>query len=224
MADAVLQPDAWPEWSLPAAEGAVVKARYGEARVILEYGSGGSTWLAASMPGKLVFSVESDRAWAVRLQARLDALALPSPAIVHHVDIGPTGAWGRPLTSREWRRFHLYPLSIWDEPFFRHPDVVLIDGRFRAACMVSVLARIRRPVTVLFDDYVDRKPYHSVERFLRPVARHGRMVEFAARPGLLSLDDLPDVIAAFSFATYEKQKDPYAHTARDAILGPSREP
>ncbi|EPX78549.1 hypothetical protein thalar_02341 [Litoreibacter arenae DSM 19593] len=35
----------------------------------MEYGSGGTTRLAAQMPGKLIFSVESDLMWALDLQA-----------------------------------------------------------------------------------------------------------------------------------------------------------
>ena len=116
--------------TFPPAEAAHLRVAYEDAGSILEYGAGGSTWLAASLPGKLVLSVESDLDWALRLQQALDNAGLPSSAIVHHVDIGPTGDWGRPRDDRAWARFHRYPLEIWDQPCFRHPDVILIDGRF----------------------------------------------------------------------------------------------
>jgi hypothetical protein len=168
--------------TLPPREAALLSTEYARARVILEYGSGGSTLLAARQPGKLVFSVESDRRWAEDLQLGLDREAPPSPAVIYPVDIGPTGDWGRPRDDRAWRRFHRYPLAIWDEPFFRHPDVVLIDGRFRAACLVTVCLRITRPVTVLFDDYANRPAYHAVERLARPAAIVGRMARFDLSP------------------------------------------
>ncbi|NYS26222.1 hypothetical protein HUK65_14600 [Rhodobacteraceae bacterium 2376] len=190
------------ELTFPAAEAAHLRAAQAGAGVILEYGSGGSTWVAARLPGKMIFSVESDRAWALRLQLALDRARLPSPVVVHHVDIGPTGAWGRPRSDAAWAQFHRYPLDIWDQPFFRHPDLVLIDGRFRAACLASVALRITRPVTVLFDDYTDRPAYHTVERFAQPVRTIGRMAEFALVPGMIGAADLTSVIGFYARASY----------------------
>lgn len=187
---------------LPPAEADALRAVYAEARVILEYGSGGSTVVAAEMPGKRIFSVESDRDWAIRLQAEIDRRSLPSPATVYHVDIGPVGAWGRPLGPENWTRFHRYPLAIWDEPFFRQPDVVLIDGRFRPACLMAVLLRSERPVTVLFDDYRDRPAYHSVERFVSPSALVGRLAVFRIEPGRFDPAQTTELIQQFFRATY----------------------
>jgi hypothetical protein len=49
--------------TLPADEARLLQDHYARAGVVLEYGSGGSTLLAARL-GKQVFSVESDAAWA----------------------------------------------------------------------------------------------------------------------------------------------------------------
>ena len=57
-----------PVLTLPPAEAEALRAAYAIADVILEYGSGGSTALAAEMPGKTVFSVESDAAWLAGMQ------------------------------------------------------------------------------------------------------------------------------------------------------------
>lgn len=168
--------------SFPPEVAALVRSAYDNARIILEYGSGGSTLLASSLPDKLVFSVESDRAWALALQTRLDLSDLPSPATVHYADIGPTGRWGRPLDDSHWHQYHRYPLQIWSAPFFRHPDLILIDGRFRAACLVAACLRTTKAVTVLFDDYVDRPAYHVVEQLVQPVRIVGRMAEFRITP------------------------------------------
>lgn len=197
------------ELTLPDAEAALLRCHLADARVVLEYGSGGSTRLAAEMPGKLVLSVESDRDWAIALQAELDAARLPSPAIVRHVDIGPTGAWGRPVDAAHWTLFYRYPLAIWDAPYFRHPDLVFIDGRFRPACLAATCMRITRPVTVLFDDYVERPAYHAVERFVTPVETVGRMARFELVPGIVTDTAFTALMGLFFEATYSTGKVRY---------------
>lgn len=194
--------EVWPELSFPLEEMQLVRCVYDSAHIILEYGSGGSTILASEQPAKLVFSVESDHAWAIRLQHEIDLRNLPSPALVYHVDIGPTGNWGRPLGPEAWTRFHRYPLAVWDEPFFRQPDVVLIDGRFRPACLMAVLLRTQKPVTVLFDDYTERPAYHSVEAFLKPKEMVGRMAVFDVQPRPFDPSETGAIMDHFFRATY----------------------
>lgn len=168
---------------------------YAKARVILEYGSGGSTHLAATMPGKYIMSVESDFDWTRDL--RRDLAGAASSVILHHVDIGPTGPWGRPLNDERWRAFHRYPNSVWEQTWFRQPDVVLIDGRFRTACLAAVMLRTTRPVTVLFDDYGVRDRYRLVEKIIKPSRSIGRMAEFQVQPNAVSQSEIGFVVEQF---------------------------
>jgi len=183
------------ELTFPAAESAYVRETYPKARVILEYGSGGSTVLAAEA-GCRVMSVESDRAWAERLADHLAAIS--SRASVHHADIGPTGAWGTPLKANAYAKFPSYALSVWDRPDFEEPDLVLIDGRFRASCLVAVLLRAKRPTTVLFDDYAKRRYYHGVERLARKEEMVGRMARFTVTPGAIPPEMVTQAIGWFT--------------------------
>lgn len=179
-------PPAAAEFKLtfPPEVAAFVREAYAAAGSILEYGSGGSTVLAAEL-GKPVVSVESDRAWAARLADHLQQRGL-GRAAVHHADIGPTKAWGRPQNDAAWRLYPGYAVSVWDRPDLIHPDLVLIDGRFRAACFAAVAARIIRPVRVLFDDYADRPFYHKVEAIAPRSTLVGRLAVFDLAPGRLS--------------------------------------
>lgn len=187
-----------PVLTLPPAEVAAVTEAYRTARVILEYGSGGSTVLAAGMADKTVFSVESDRSWSEGLADYFVAHPPKARVVLHHADVGPTGKWGTPKSTEAHERFHLYPLEVWDRTDFLHPDVVLIDGRFRTACFLATLYRITRPVRVLWDDYADRTAYHEVEHLAKPVAMHGRMAEFHLTPTMVATADLGWVIAQFT--------------------------
>lgn len=197
---------------MPDEETALVTETYRSGRVILEYGSGGTTRVAAQMPGKLIFSVESDLMWALALQRELDCAKTASPATVYHCDIGETGLWGRPiLTDANWRGFHRFALDIWDEPFFRGPDVVLIDGRLRAACLGTVMMYTSQPVTVLFDDYANRPMYHVIERLITPTRIIGRMAQFDVVPNMIGKSDIGFLISLFSLMSiYGDQEDYYA--------------
>lgn len=187
-----------PALTLPPAEEALVRAFYGSANVILEYGSGGSTCLAAEMDGKTVFSVESDKAWCVGLQQWFTEN--PPLSVVHliYADVGPTGKWGKPVGEKHWRRFARYPYSVWERADFTHPDVVLVDGRFRAACFLATLFSITRPVTLLFDDYAERSAYHEVEIFGPPVALQGRMARFELTPTPVPSAMMPWIFDVFA--------------------------
>ncbi len=186
-----------PEFTLPEQEAAALRAAYAGAGVVLEYGSGGSTVMAGDLAGT-VFSVESDRAWIVNLQRWFDAHPPRAALVLHHADIGPTGKWGAPDGDSAWRRFHHYPTAVWDRDDFVHPDVVLVDGRFRAGCFLTTLFRISRPVRLFFDDYAERPGYHAVERYGAPVAMHGRMAEFALTPTPIPADDLAWILETFT--------------------------
>lgn len=190
-----------PSIVMPPEEKTYLIERYREASIILEYGSGGSTELAASLPGKLVFSVESDRDWARRLQLKLELAQTQSPTIVFHVDIGATGPWGRPLHHDAWQRYPLYPLLIWDQPFFRSPDLVLIDGRFRIGCLAAVMLRARQPTVVLFDDYGVRPAYHEIESIIRPTKCIGRLARFDIEPGMITRENIVYLIHSLSITT-----------------------
>lgn len=157
------------------------------AKVYLEYGSGGSTFMALDSGMGMTISVESDLAWLRTLEQQ--AASTPGERILLHGDIGPTVALGHPASDQHWRKWKQYPLTPWTTSKERglEPDLVLIDGRFRVACFCASLLFAKPGVTLLFDDYVERTPYHVVEQFVQPIARHDRMAEFV-RPEELDRD------------------------------------
>ncbi len=171
---------------------------YETAKVILEYGSGGSTCMAGDMPGKTVFSVESDKDWCEGLQSWFEINPPAATMHMHYADVGPTGKWGKPETDKHWRRYPYYPYSVWARSDFQHPDVVLVDGRFRAACFLAVLFSISRPVTLFFDDYAERLAYHEVERFGPPTEIIGRLARFDLNPTPIPAAMMPWIFDVFS--------------------------
>ncbi|MAN99458.1 hypothetical protein [uncultured Roseovarius sp.] len=186
-----------PVLTLPDAEAARLREVYARAGVILEYGSGGSTVVAAEMQGKRVFSVESDQAWADMMRGWFtqNPPAAGTEVDVIWSDIGPTKDWGFPRGSRGWKAYAQYPLKVWDMAGFVQPDVVLVDGRFRTGCAMAAALRTARPVTLLFDDYAPRKHYHRIEDFIgAPRQMIGRMAEFEVMPQVLNPAHLLTII------------------------------
>ena len=187
-----------PELTFPEDEASLLRRLFAQASVVLEYGSGGSTVLAAELAKGIVISVESDRSWAETLSTWFVDNPPKADLRLHTVDIGETKKWGRPVGNASWQKFHRYPISVWDRDDFVHPDVVLIDGRFRAACWLTCMLRCTQPMTVLVDDYVDRPSYHTVEHFLMPTEIVGRMARFDMTPTPFSPEDMALIFEAFT--------------------------
>ena len=183
-----------PELTLPPVEAAMLLALYRQASVILEYGSGGSTLLASDLPGKRIYTVESDRVWIDKLHGWYAGYPPASMPLLWHADIGPTRKWGYPADEATFRLWPGYAQGIWDHPEFLPPDVVLVDGRFRLACLLTVALRTLKPLTVLVDDYIDRPSYHVAEALLGAPAMIGRMAAFNVPPGLIAMDKLRLVV------------------------------
>ena len=172
------------------------KTLFGEgiakATTLLEYGCGGSTVFAAKN-GLHVVSVETDALYASAVNEKLHALGLASKAQVFHSNIGPTLKWGYPLrdsptpvnigcwtdyTAKPWREAKAKGLRT---------DVVLIDGRFRVACVIRSLIEMDAlgiEVPILVDDYAGRSDYAAVLEVCSLHRLSGRMAELHRKSGI----------------------------------------
>ncbi len=183
-----------PELTLPEVESAALSALYHGATAILEYGSGGSTVLAAALPEKRIFTVESDAAWLGMMQEWFAQNPPVSPPELHHGDVGPTKRWGYPASTASFLLWPNYAQTVWDRADFAMPEVVLVDGRFRLACMLTVAWRMTRPLVMLVDDYSGRPGYHEAESMLGAPQMIGRLARFDLVPGLIPMTRLHLVV------------------------------
>jgi hypothetical protein len=136
-----------------------------------EFGSGGSTPLALRLGAATLVSVESDPAWAraVRAVPVVARAIADGRASVIHADIGAVGPWGAPASREPTRLWPRYVAAMWREWARRgaFPDIVLVDGRFRIACCLSVaLLHAARPggepPVVMLRDFTERRPGYAV--------------------------------------------------------------
>jgi hypothetical protein len=166
---------------------AYFRAQLERARNYLEYGSGGSTILANRLVNMLV-SVDTDGNLLADVRRKLAEQSRRALTRLIHVNIGLTLDSGMPLftkpTRRRVRRWEDYPTAPWRylRSIAQQPDLILVDGRFRVACVLESLLSLS-PLSntrILVNDYVDRPHYHVVERFA-DFERVGRMAVLRPR-------------------------------------------
>lgn len=147
---------------------------------ILEYGTGGSTFLFSENPLNFVFACETSAQWLDEIKAEMKSLKRRN-ILPMHMNIGSTGAWGTPLSYS--KQCHLFEKAIRTpsakclETGFS-PDLTLIDGRFRVACFIEAISLGKDNSLVLIDDYFDRKEYHVIEELCGLYRQIGRAALF----------------------------------------------
>ena len=140
------------------------KKQLTDTKAYFEFGSGGSTKLAARS-NVAVYGVESDKFWVDTLHKETGELCK-----VEYVDIGPTKEWGYPVDDSHKEKFVNYSEAIlkYDQAF----DFILVDGRFRVACTLNAIKHTlkkQKQITdtrIFIHDFWNRADYHEVLEFL----------------------------------------------------------
>lgn len=174
-----------------------------DAHVILDYRAGPLAMMASEMPGKLVIGVSDDRDWVRAMRHR--TIGTPSPVLLHLVT--PTSF--DPLTDQRKTGAQVghYATSVWDQPFFRDPDLIMLAGSRAGACLATVLLRLRKPVKVLFDNYGEDPAHKQFERIVAPTRMIGRMAQFDLVPEMLRPGDSGFLITQYLTITGAEHGD-----------------
>lgn len=175
------------ELSLPPAEAQFLSDSYAKgSNHIIEYGTGGSTVLALRNKSNTVIGVDTDKNWLDAVDREISRMPVHGKFYPLHIDLGPTGPWGYPTQQdlRTVKNYPKYALEPWSEAMKSSliPNLVLIDGRFRVACLIASLLLCQSDTIVMFDDYTDRPPYQVVEKVIKPADIIGRMAVFHLTP------------------------------------------
>ena len=123
-----------------------------------EYGSGGSTIIAAIKPNiEQVITVESDQKYYNMLKESIHKVKrFKEKIIVHYVDVGCYDGAGYP------------PEFNFGLDYYTHidkleyvPDVILIDGRWRVECAFHVFKKATEDTVILLHDF-EREEYKGI--------------------------------------------------------------
>lgn len=149
----------------------------------VEFGCGGSTLLLLEELGGPLVSVESDPQWLARLRAEPGCVAAAASGRWRgiHADLGPVATWGWPADSARYADGPVY----WNAPWLLcpAPSFVLVDGRFRVACVLAALARLAPEGVVAMHDFWGREYYRPLLEFADLVGTAASLVLLARRPG-----------------------------------------
>jgi len=134
----------------------------------LEYGSGESTIYASKVPSiKTIDSVESSEGFINEHLKTNDAIvsALSTGKLKFYIiNIGETIAWGEPKDDSQKHLWPNYSLSVFSQKS-KH-DLVLVDGRFRVACVLNYITNTPDNCILLIHDFWNRPEYHIVLKYL----------------------------------------------------------
>jgi hypothetical protein len=153
----------------------------------LEYGSGGSTKYVKKFNNiKKIKSIESDKKFSEKIR-----LECPY-ANVKYVDIGRTREFGNPVDRISINKWPDYSNNYSDEF-----DVVLIDGRFRVACLLDILRKKGSP-TIIFHDFNNRPKYHIIKQFVDIIDSADSLVVLKVKQDL-SLEKIHELYNTYKF-------------------------
>ena len=129
-----------------------------QSKVYFEYGCGGSTYLASLCDNiQKIYTVESDIEWLNKVKFNIKK---DITYIYNEMDTKPNtyGIPGKNATNIQKIEY--------SNKFFRtlpnNVDTILIDGRFRVACVLKLYPYINENTIIIFDDFLDRSYYHNI--------------------------------------------------------------
>ncbi len=170
-------------------------------RGFLEFGLGGSTLRTLQKSKARIFSVESSDDWIEYMRGYRPIRSSENKRLViHHVDIGPTREWGRPVSDEQRHLFPAYSSSIFDVIDSAEIDTAIVDGRFRVACTLKIILECHTnpDFRILIHDFWNREKYHLVLKYLDVVDRVDTLALFAIKPGN-DLDEIAREYENFQF-------------------------
>lgn len=142
-------------------------------KVYLEFGTGGSTLRTLLNSKAKIYSVDSDLNW-IRSMQRYWLIKYHENRRLHffHVDIGPTREWGYPIGEDSRKIFPDYSSNVFNSIEKNKIDTVLIDGRFRIACVLKTIleCHANENLVILIHDFWNRPAYYVLLKYIREIA------------------------------------------------------
>ena len=137
-------------------------------KVYLEFGAGNTTKRAVLFENiKRIDSVECNLDFINKLvlsEERMREQVEKKRLFIHRIDIGELKGWGYPEDESCKNAWVNYSEIV--HKLGQKWDTVLVDGRFRVACVLNVLLLGNENCKILIHDFWNRNHYHVVLNYL----------------------------------------------------------
>jgi hypothetical protein len=166
------------------------------AETYVEFGCGGSTFLASHYVKKSVVSVDSSYKW-IELTAK-QCIGGQTEPFFYQADIGDTGEWGTPTNDMNKDKWPNYHSDVWGLKQTWSADLYFIDGRFRVACFAQIYRRATKQSIIGIHDFMSRQRHYGIVRELgREIASVDDISFFLPLPDRMALSQ--DIIDKYRF-------------------------
>lgn len=147
------------------------------AKKCLEFGLGGSTIRTLQKSNAHITSVETDLDWICRMREyRYLRKSELNRLEIFQIDIGKSGKWGYPETENDGSKFPDYSSKVFEKIDPSEVDLVYVDGRFRAACVLKTIEKCcNNNLRILIHDFWSREFYHFLLDHIEMVERSGTL-------------------------------------------------
>ena len=150
------------------------KYELNKSKFYLEYGSGSSTLLAHKL-NKNFLTVEGDNNFYKYMKKKIksDKILLKSLGIVKDFSIPINSKFDydlKEIDNKQKIRVKNYCNEVLEDLEKKKiiPDLILVDGRYRTLTGIYIYNFFKNKnvkFKIIFDDYIDRKHYHTLEKF-----------------------------------------------------------
>ena len=155
------------------------------AKQYLEFGSGGSTYLAVLNSDANIISIESDENWIKYIKE----WNILSKTDIRYIDIGKIGDWGVPVNEDKKSVWYKYSSEVFNDENARQSDFIFIDGRFRVACALATILNTNENVTIAIHDFWVRPEYHVLLKYLEVIEGADTLAVFKKR-NTIDIDEI----------------------------------
>ena len=131
-----------------------------QSKIYFEYGCGGSTYLASLCNNiEKIYTVDSDIEWLNKVGLHINKKKNITYIYNEMLTIPNTyGIPGKNATDIQKIEYSNKFIKILPN----NVDTILIDGRFRVACVLKLYPYINENTIIIFDDFLDRPYYHNI--------------------------------------------------------------
>lgn len=155
----------------------------------LEFGGGGTTIMASKYIKGKGHLITSNKSLHNKLTNNIS-----TNFNLNYIDLESTDDFGYPSSKCSTDKITKYS-DITNLVDLNSIDTILIKGRFRVSCALSIFNNIKESTVILFDDYTNRNYYNVVEKYYDIVNIVDRMVVLKKKMNI----DSPAEISQYIF-------------------------